>query len=157
MKTKTDSPGVYPPPPLFYVATFFLSILFQHYIHISKNFFASSLSHSVAFICIGIGLIAALPALITFYKTKNTLITILPAKSLQTSGMYSISRNPMYVGLLFVYIGMAFLKGNWWTIILIPFVILMVTQMIIIKEEKYLERAFGETYLDYKLKVRRWL
>lgn len=63
----------------------------------------------------------------------------------------------MYVGLLFVYIGMAFLKGNWWTIILIPFVILMVTQMIIIKEEKYLERAFGETYLDYKLKVRRWL
>jgi len=63
----------------------------------------------------------------------------------------------MYAGLLLVYIGIAFIKGNIWTFILIPLVIFIVNRLIIIKEEKYLERAFGKQYLDYKNKVRRWL
>ncbi len=157
MKAKKDSPGVYLPPPLFYVAIFFISILLQHYITLSKDFFESNISNYLAALFIGLGAVSVLPALITFFKSKNTLVTILPAKSLQTKGIYSISRNPMYIGLLFVYTGIAFIKGNWWTFILIPLVILIVNQLVIISEEKYLERAFWQEYLDYKDKVRRWL
>ena len=157
MNSKKDSPGVYPPPPLFYVMVFFVSILLQHYIALSLKFFESPISHYVAPVFIGLGVISILPALISFVKSKNTLVTILPAKSLQTKGIYSISRNPMYVGLLFIYTGIACIKGNWWTFILIPAVIFTVNQLVIMKEEKYLERAFGPQYLDYKHKVRRWL
>jgi len=157
MKVKKDSPGVYPPPPLFYVVIFFISILLQHYISLSYDFFESPLSKFLALIFIGFGAITLLPALIAFLRTRNTLVTILPAKSLQTNGIYSISRNPMYVGLLFIYMGIACMNGNWWTFILIPAVIAIINQLVIKKEEKYLERAFGKQYLDYKLKVRRWL
>jgi protein-S-isoprenylcysteine O-methyltransferase Ste14 len=157
MKLKKDSPGVFLPPPLFYVVIFFLSILLQHYISISKYFFEGNISHYLAPMFIGLGVISVIPALLTFFKSKNTLITILPAKSLQTKGIYSISRNPMYLGLLFVYVGIALIKGNWWTFILIPLVIFVINQLVIIKEENYLERAFGQEFLDYKNKVRRWI
>jgi protein-S-isoprenylcysteine O-methyltransferase Ste14 len=157
MKTKKDSPGVYPPPPLFYVAIFFISILLQHYISLSNNFFEGEKSHYLAALFLSLGVISVLPALITFYKSKNTLVTILPAKSLQTKNIYSITRNPMYLGLLFIYTGVALIKGNWWTIILIPLVIFLINQLVIIREEKYLERAFGQEFLDYKNKVRRWI
>lgn len=157
MKAKKDSPGVYPPPPLFYVVIFFISILLQRYIAISTDFFESSMINYLATLLIGLGIVSLLPALIAFLKSKNTLVTILPAKSLQTKGIYSISRNPMYVGLLFIYMGIGCIKGNWWTFILIPLVIATVNQLVIIREEKYLERAFGQQYLDYKHHVRRWL
>ncbi len=98
-----------------------------------------------------------LPALIKFFQTKNTLIPTKPATSLETSGIYSFSRNPMYLELLLIYIGLAFLFGNWWTFILVPILIILVNKLIIIKEERYLERSFGPAYIDYRKKVRRWI
>lgn len=157
METKKDNPGIYPPPPLYYVAIFFLSILIQHYVPLPISFFENGISLYISIVVIAIGVMSLLPALITFFKTKNTVITFKPATSLQITGIYSISRNPMYVGLLFVYIGIAMIKGNWWTFILIPLVIYIINRFVIINEEKYLERAFGQDYLNYKMKVRRWL
>jgi protein-S-isoprenylcysteine O-methyltransferase Ste14 len=84
-------------------------------------------------------------------------VTIKPAKSLETTGIYSVSRNPMYLGLLAIYIGMAFLKGNDWTFICIPFVILVIHFYVIRNEEKYLQRTFGNEYEEYKKQVRRWI
>jgi len=85
------------------------------------------------------------------------LITIKPATSLQTTGIYSISRNPMYVGLMNLYIGLSFIIGNWWNFILFPALILFIQIVVIRKEEKYLEREFGTLFLQYKQKVRRWI
>lgn len=137
--------------------TFFISILLQQYISLSNVFFESEFSFFIAPLFIGIGVLSIFPAIIRFLRTKNTLVTILPANSLQTKGIYTISRNPMYLGLLFLYTGIALIKGNWWTFILIPLLIYVINQLIIIKEERYLERAFGQDYLNYKLKVRRWI
>jgi protein-S-isoprenylcysteine O-methyltransferase Ste14 len=63
----------------------------------------------------------------------------------------------MYLGLLLLYIGIAFYQGNFWTLLLVPPLINLISIFVIGKEEKYLERAFGKNYLDYKRKVRRWL
>ena len=157
MKTRKDNPGVYPPPPLFYVAVFFISIGIQHYFPLASHFFKTTISYCISILFFALGAISIFPALITFFKSKNTLVTILPANSLQTKGIYSLSRNPMYLGLLFVYIGIAFIKGNWCTFLLIPFVVVIVNRFVILNEEKYLERAFGQEYLDYANKVRRWI
>jgi len=63
----------------------------------------------------------------------------------------------MYLGLLLLYCGMGVLKGNWWTFILIPLLVVVVQTYVIKKEEHYLQNAFGEEYSAYKNKVRRWL
>ena len=157
MSAKKDHPGVYPPPPLFYVLIFLSSILLQNQFPFSIALFDTTLFLILGVVFISMGIIILLPALIKFFKTKNTLITIKPANSLQTLGIYSISRNPMYIGLLSIYIGIAFFKGNYWTFMLIPIMIFVVTYFVILKEEKYLDRAFGVDYKAYRQKVRRWI
>jgi protein-S-isoprenylcysteine O-methyltransferase Ste14 len=158
MKNTKDSPRVFVPPPLFYIGTFLLSLLLQRYVAIGHgSCFNNQTGSLFGTILIGIGLLFMIPALTRFIKSKNTLITVKAANTLQTSGIYSFSRNPMYLGLLFVYSGLALIFGNWWTIILIPFLIFMIIKLIILKEEKYLFRAFGESYTNYKNKVRRWI
>ena len=82
---------------------------------------------------------------------------IKPATSLQTTGIYSITRNPMYVGLLFVYIGLTFLIGNLWNFIFFPLLVIFIQEYIIKREEKYLQHEFGQEYEMYKQRVRRWL
>ncbi|MBK8778768.1 MAG: isoprenylcysteine carboxylmethyltransferase family protein [Saprospiraceae bacterium] len=120
-------------------------------------FFKTSIAFILGILFAIIGLIILIPAVVKFFKTKNTLITIKPAKSLQTTGIYSITRNPMYLGLLNIYTGIAFFKGNWWTLMLIPIVILTITYLVILKEEKYMARAFGNLYVEYSKNVRRWI
>jgi protein-S-isoprenylcysteine O-methyltransferase Ste14 len=158
MGTKKDSPGVFIPPPLFYVFIFLLSFILQGSFTIKRTFFFHSrIANILGLIIIITGLIFTIPALRQFFKSKNTLIPFKPASSLQTSGIYSMSRNPMYLGLLFQYLGMAFIFGNWWTIFLIPVLIGLVHYFIILPEERYLLRAFGDSYQDYTKKVRRWI
>jgi len=106
---------------------------------------------------IGLNFILTVPAIWKFIRSKNTLVTVKPANSLQTKGIYAATRNPMYLGLLFLYSGIAVFKGNWWTFILIPFLVFAIRFFVIRKEEDYLDRAFGSEYGLYKQKVRRWI
>ncbi len=154
---KKDNPGVYIPPPLIYAVIFFISILIQKLIPISEYFLYSISTFVAGWVLIAVSLFFSLPALVRFVKTKNTLITIKPAESLQTSGIYSLTRNPMYLGLLLLYSGLALISGNWWTLIMIPVLVFIMTIYVIKKEEGYLERTFGQVYSDYKMKTRRWI
>jgi protein-S-isoprenylcysteine O-methyltransferase Ste14 len=63
----------------------------------------------------------------------------------------------MYVALAIIYLGLTCLIGNWWNIIFFPLLFLVIQEYVIKSEEKYLERAFGNEYLNYKRRVRRWL
>jgi protein-S-isoprenylcysteine O-methyltransferase Ste14 len=155
---KKDNPGVFIPPPLFYVLIFVFSFVLQRSLAIKQAFFF----HSMTAIILGLifiltGLILSIPALLQFFKSKNTIVPIKPASSLQISGIYSVSRNPMYLGLLFYYLGLALIFGNWWTIFLIPVLVLLIHYLVIVPEEKYLLRAFGNSYTEYTRKVRRWI
>ena len=157
MKTKKRHPGVYIPPPLIYVAIFLISVLLQKVFPVSASFFNTQTAAILGYLFVAFGLIFALPALLKFLKSKNTLITVKPANSLQTDGIYAFTRNPMYLGLLFLYTGIAFFAGNWWTIILIPLVVIIITGYVIKREERYLHDAFGPDFTAYKIKVRRWI
>jgi protein-S-isoprenylcysteine O-methyltransferase Ste14 len=154
---KKDNPGIFIPPPLIYAAIFFLSILMQKIIPIDNSFFESQNATIAGIVLIVIALLFILPALIKFVQSKNTLVTIKSATSLQTKGIYSLTRNPMYMGLLILYSGIAMLEGNWWAFIFIPLIIIIVQSYVIRGEENYLQRAFGEEYNAYRKKVRRWI
>ncbi len=154
---KQDNPGVLIPPPLIYTVIFLISIFVQNLVPITENYLKAFSTFAAGLVLIALSLIFVIPAVVKFIRTKNTLVTIKPAESLQTSGVYSFTRNPMYLGLLLLYLGLALTNGNWWTLILIPVLIFVVNIYIIKNEEKYLERAFGQNFLDYKKKVRRWI
>jgi protein-S-isoprenylcysteine O-methyltransferase Ste14 len=85
------------------------------------------------------------------------MITIKAAASLQTKGVYQVSRNPMYLGLALLYLGFTCYFGNWWNVILFPLLLLIVQEFVIKREERYLKRRFGQQYDDYQQIVRRWL
>lgn len=157
MKNQKDNPGVHVPPPFIYAGFFFLSLFLEKIFPFNNAFLHSKTSSYIGYILIAVASIFTIRALTQFFRTKNTLITIKPATSLQTNGIYAFTRNPMYLGLLTLYTGIAFLKGNWWTLALIPIVILIIQIFVIKKEEAYLERAFGNNYMLYKAKVRRWI
>ena len=157
MANENDNPGIYIPPPLLYVVTFFAAVLIQKLLPLNRAFFYNTISKIIGSVIILIGLFFNFPALRQFFKTKNTLVTIKPANSLQTTGIYSVSRNPMYISLLLFYTGLSFIMGNWWNLILLPFLILIVQEYVIKREERYLDRRFGQQYLDYKARVRRWI
>ena len=80
-----------------------------------------------------------------------------PTTALVTTGPYRISRNPAYLGLALAYAGIAVLaRAPWLFATLVP-ALVVVDRMVIAREERYLERRFGDDYLRYKSRVRRWL
>ena len=138
MKTKQDSPGVYIPPPLIYVLIFIAAIFIQKRVYIDDALFRLTLTREIGILFLITAFFFLTTSLAKFFKTRNTVILVKPASSLQTDGVYAISRNPMYVGLLFIYLGITCFIGNWWNIILVPLLIFIMQAYVIKSEEKYL-------------------
>ena len=80
-----------------------------------------------------------------------------PVPRLTTEGPFRYTRNPGYLCLAMIYPGIAVLRNWLWTFLLLPLVLLVIQREVIGREERYLERTFGEEYLNYKRRVRRWL
>jgi protein-S-isoprenylcysteine O-methyltransferase Ste14 len=80
-----------------------------------------------------------------------------PVSSLVQDGPFRYTRNPGYVALAMLYIGIAVLRNALWAMVLLPLVLYVIQREVIEREERYLERTFGEEYLDYKVRVRRWV
>ncbi|MBO0935679.1 isoprenylcysteine carboxylmethyltransferase family protein [Fibrella sp. HMF5335] len=157
MEAEKDNPGVYVPPPLLYVLTFLVAVFIQKKVSINDVLFHHQWIKIIGVVLLIIASFFLVSSLRQFFNSKNTVITMKSATSLQTTGIYNFTRNPMYVGLAIVYLSVSCFIGNWWNIILFPFLLLLVQVYIIKREESYLTRKFGQEYLAYKAKVRRWL
>ncbi len=106
---------------------------------------------------IGVGVAILVASWIQFYRAKTNILAHRPSSTLIQSGLYRFSRNPIYVSGLLLQLGIALLMKNLWILLLVPVSKLVFDRYIIAREEAYLERAFGEGYVDYTRKVRRWL
>ena len=80
-----------------------------------------------------------------------------PPTALVTEGPYRRSRNPIYLGMALIYLGVVCATASPGALALFPAVILVMEFGVIRREERYLERRFGEPYRSYKSHVRRWL
>jgi protein-S-isoprenylcysteine O-methyltransferase Ste14 len=76
---------------------------------------------------------------------------------LLADGPFRVSRNPLYVGLLALYIGLALLTPTFWGLVLFPAAVLLILWGAILPEERFLHKRFGRRYDDYTRRVRRWL
>jgi protein-S-isoprenylcysteine O-methyltransferase Ste14 len=80
-----------------------------------------------------------------------------PVPRLTTTGSFRYTRNPSYLALAVIYAGIAVLRNSLWAMLLLALVVIVIQREVIGREERYLERAFGEEYLTYKARVRRWV
>jgi protein-S-isoprenylcysteine O-methyltransferase Ste14 len=109
------------------------------------------------FVFIGVGIAVAFSALGIFRKTKTTTVPHETPSTLVTSGPYRFTRNPMYVGLTLIYLGVAGTRLEIWPAIGLPLLLAYINFLVIPVEEKNLRGVFGEDYQKYGERVGRWL
>jgi protein-S-isoprenylcysteine O-methyltransferase Ste14 len=105
----------------------------------------------------GVGI--ALSGVVSFVRARTTVNPMKPMKTsaLVTTGVYRFSRNPMYVGVLFVLIAWAVILSVAWVLAGPVVFVLYMERFQIAPEERALSDLFGEEYAAYKARVRRWL
>lgn len=96
-------------------------------------------------------------ALYEFQSARTDVRPDRPDSALITGGPYKYTRNPLYIVLSLVQITAAVWLDNLWILLLLPLSIIVITHYAIAREERYLEKRFGQEYLDYRKRVRRWL
>jgi protein-S-isoprenylcysteine O-methyltransferase Ste14 len=152
---KTDNAGIRIPPPLYYIAAFLVGVALELIFPTSWPPFWVRLT--AALLAGGAWLALDGAAMVFFRRAGTSMVPMNPTTALVTSGPYRFTRNPMYLGMAFLYVALAFALGVIWALALLPAVIVIVDRVVIAREEPYLERKFGQAYRDYKARVRRWL
>jgi protein-S-isoprenylcysteine O-methyltransferase Ste14 len=112
---------------------------------------------TVGFLLVILGFLLGVAALIAFRRAGTTLQPRGRVAHLVTSGIYGFTRNPVYLGFIFIVIGISLDSSSYWGILLAPVLVLLFNQLVIQPEEEYLTQRFGEQFTSYIGKVRRWL
>ena len=105
------------------------------------------------------GVVFLLPAVVSFVKHKTTVNPQSPdaVTTLVTSGIYSITRNPMYVGMLLLLIALVLWLGALSPVLAVIAFFLIIDRFQIKGEEQALTHIFGKSFQDYAARVPRWL
>jgi protein-S-isoprenylcysteine O-methyltransferase Ste14 len=95
-------------------------------------------------------------AAVTFRKAHTNILTSQSATAIVSDGPFARSRNPIYVAIFLGLIGFALAFNSLWFLVALVPMYAVIRYGVIAREESYLERKFGQQYLDYKTHVRRW-
>jgi protein-S-isoprenylcysteine O-methyltransferase Ste14 len=106
---------------------------------------------------IGLGFLLAFNSIARFIKAKTGVVPFSESTTLIKEGFYKYTRNPMYVGMNSFLLGLLLILNNPLNVIFLVIFFFIVRNMFVFKEEVQMEETFGEDYLIYKGKVRRWL
>jgi protein-S-isoprenylcysteine O-methyltransferase Ste14 len=147
--------GVSFPPPFLYVGHFLLGILLDRWIPLPALPRTPSRLLATVLLLPGLGLIFW--SLWLFLRARTSPLPMRPTTAIVRSGPYRWTRNPMYLGMLLLYLGVALLFDVGWALVLAPVLVVFVGRLVIAKEERYLEASFGDEYQRYKAQVRRWI
>ena len=106
-----------------------------------------------------IGLMVAISGVVTFRLARTTLNPTKPeaSSSLVSWGIYTVTRNPMYLGLLLVLTAWAMFLSNWLPFLFLPVFVVYINRFQIVPEEQALTSLFAGEFVAYQSRVRRWL
>ena len=155
MATSTDNPGVAARPPLLYGGAFVLVLVFHWFWPMPIFGHAVALWPGFVLVVLGVGIAAW--GRRTMQAAGTNVNPALPTIAIVASGPFRFSRNPLYLALTLLYFGLTLAFNTCWGIVvLIPLLIIM-HRGVVLREERYLDQKFGETYRQYRSKVRRYL
>ena len=155
MTDDRDNAGVVAPPPLIYLGALTLGLLLDK--KLSIPFLPRSIARTLGWSL----LVAGVSHMGWFFFTMQRADTPIdprePVSNLATDGPFRYTRNPAYLSMTLIYAALSSLANALSCILLLPAVLLVIQRGVIEREERYLERKFGEEYLRYKEQVRRWV
>lgn len=144
-------------PPLIPLSFIVIAWLINKYIYALTIPLSENTQLIIAYFLMPIAGILFAFSLYFFIKTQQNPEPHTPTNALYTGGIFKITRNPIYLGFLVAQIVVAIKLNNLFIILFLPIVWQLLNKWVIEPEESYLEKLFGEEYLNYKQKVRRWL
>jgi protein-S-isoprenylcysteine O-methyltransferase Ste14 len=147
----------YPPPFLFALGIVAGCLLYRVLPLPLTGPAARSAGALVGWLLVALGSGLSIWALATFRGARTSISPNRPASRLVTQGPFRLSRNPMYLGLSVVYLGVTLLVNSLWILLLFPLVIALLHLTVIRREERYLAATFGIAYDEYRRRIRRWL
>ena len=142
-------------PPFLYAGALLCSLVFELFDGGDLFRWGAQLTLGILTLSLGAGIISW--CLVLFANEGTNIEPYLPTNVLVTKGPYSFSRNPIYVGLTALYLGLVILFDIVWGFFFLIPLLAAVHFLVILREEEYLEEKFGQKYRDYKNSVRRWL
>ena len=150
--------GVIMRPPFLYLGCLILGLALEHLLPLRLSLPGGALMQWTVgggLILIGVGIVAA--GVRNFSRAATPVPSNQPVRALVTTGIHAWSRNPIYVGMSLLYAGIGLAARSPWVLILTLPLAITLRYGVVAREERYLERRFGEAYRDYKARVGRWL
>ena len=148
----------YPPkllPPVYFLAAIILMLILHFFLPILR--WAAWPWNLPGVVLIALGFSITLSAVERFKQLGTAIKPFESSSALVTDGMFRFSRNPMYLGLIAILLGTAISLESFSPFLVPPVFGWWIRLKFVVKEELMLTDKFGDTYLDYKKKVRRWL
>jgi protein-S-isoprenylcysteine O-methyltransferase Ste14 len=153
--TERDSPRVVVLPPFLYGGAFLVMLALRWFWRMPIAAPVATLWPGIVLSVLAVGI--AIAGRRTMEAAGTNVNPMLPTTAIVTSGPFRFSRNPLYVALTLLFLGLTLAFDTWWGIILLPPVLLVMHYGVVLREERYLERKFGEPYRQYRSRVRRYL
>ena len=150
-----DHAGIRFPPPFIYLSFLIAGLLLSRVRPLAVVPASYATVLGIAFVVVAIAIMVS--GFRELRRHETTIRPDQPSSTIVTSGPYRFTRNPLYVSLMTSYLGIGLWTNSLWVILLLVPLLVVMTRQVIAREEAYLERAFGDTYLSYKSEVRRWL
>lgn len=154
-RDNADNPGVIAPPPFIYAATLAAGLLVNRFFRL--RLLPRRLSRTLGTPLLVGGFLVGLFGFREVRRAGSNVDPYKPVTTIVTGGPYRFTRNPMYLGFTLMYLGISALANALSPLLLLPAVLAVMKRGVIEREERYLERKFGDEYLHYKRRVRRWI
>ncbi|HEY4848586.1 MAG TPA: isoprenylcysteine carboxylmethyltransferase family protein [Methylocella sp.] len=151
----SDKARVIALPPLILTGVLVLGFVLD--LARSAKFMPRAVALAIGILVILGGIALALLAVRQMVRAKTAVDVRKPTTEIVTSGVFQFSRNPIYLSMVVLCLGAAFLLDSLWFLALCAPLAIVLQRGVIEPEEAYLEQKFGAKYLRYKAKVRRWL
>lgn len=151
------SPGVRFPPPLLHVMGLATGWILDRRVRALPLIGDPGVVANLGLLLVALGVALTAWGMLTFVAASTAIIPMRGASRLVDHGPYRFSRNPMYTGFTLIYLGAAAMMYSAWPLLALPIVLALLVRLVIAREERYLQNAFGADYSDYRARVRRWL
>jgi protein-S-isoprenylcysteine O-methyltransferase Ste14 len=151
-----DHPGVIAMPPLLYLGGFLAAVVAQWLVPlriVPRTAVAVALGLALAAVAIA----AARWGRRTMTAAGTNVRPTRPATTIVTAGPFRYSRNPLYVALTLLYVGLTTAVNTWWGMVLLVPLLATMHFGVVLREERYLDRKFGDSYRAYRSTVRRYI
>lgn len=145
------------PPPLVYLLAVLAGLAVGFWVAAAPVPVDRTLRITVGVLLGAAGVALAASARIHFLRTGQNVIPWTPTPELIFEGPYRFTRNPMYVGMTLLTIGLGIALNNLWMSLFALPALLIVHAIAVLPEEKYLSEKFGDGYRTYLTRVRRYL